>query len=190
MMPAAINPWTRDWQIVSADLDLAHVMLPLSSFKLKLVEDENPSPAFRVTHNYQAPALDYFAGVVLTLVGDQPPSLSDITGKEKLPLYTLNTVGDYVDVLDTMGRYMMEHPEVQHLQGNIKIPCHAHSRGVKFPRGTQRHSPSTIDTPLHLYKFDGVVEGGLSLLVVRAPFSPHCPSPKNGDGTAIGVGRN
>ncbi len=188
MMTAAINSWTRDWTIVSADLDLAHVMLPLSSFQLKNENPTGESPAFRVLHNYQTPALDPFAGVLLVPAGDQKPSFFEITSKEQLPLYTLDTVGEYVDVLESMGTYMMKNPSVQRLEGVIKIPCHAHSHGAKFPRGTRPHSPSAIDTPVHLYQFDGVVEGGRHLLVMRAPLSPHCP--KNGDGTAIAIGKN
>jgi hypothetical protein len=188
MMTAAINSWTRNWTIVSSDLDLAHVLLPLSSFTLENVSPAGQNPQFRVLHNYQAPALDCFANALLVPAGDQQPSFFEIAGKEELPPYTLDTVGEYVDVLESMGTYMMRNPSVQRLEGVMKIPCHAHSRGAKFPRGTQSHSPSTIDTPVHLYQFGGVVKGGLPLLVMRAPLSPHCP--KNGDGTAIGVGKN
>jgi hypothetical protein len=187
MSPSAINAWTRNWTIVSADLDLAHVMLPLSSFRLENVSPAGKNPRFRVLHD-QAPALDCFANTVLVPAGDQEASFFDITRKEELPTYTLDTVGEYVDVLESMGAYMMRNPSVQRLEGVIKIPCHAHSRSAKFPRGTQPHSPSTIDTPVHLFQFDGVVEGGLPLLVMRAPLSPHCP--KNGDGTVIGTGKN
>jgi hypothetical protein len=188
MMTAAINSWTWNWTIVSADLDLAHVMLPLSSFRLKNENPTGESPAFRVLHNYQTPVLDPFAGVLLVPAGDQNPNFFEITGKEELPPYTLASVGEYVDVLESMGTYMMKNPSVQRLEGVIRIPCHAHSRGAKFPRGMQPHSPSAIDTPVHLYRFDDVVEGEMPLLVMRAPLSPHCP--KNGDGTVIGVGKN
>jgi len=186
MMTSAINSWTRNWTIVSADLDLAHVMLPLTSFRLENVSAAGKTPAFRVLHD-QAPALDCFAGSLLVPAGDQQPSFFEITRKEELPLYTLDTVGEYVDVLESMGTYMMKNPAVQRLEGVMKIPCHAHSRSTKFPRGTQPHSPSTIDTPVHLYQFGGVVTGGLPLLVMRAPLSPQCPM--NGDGTALGTGR-
>jgi hypothetical protein len=188
MMTAAVSSWSYNWTIVSADLDLAHVMLPLSSFRLQNVSPAGKSPAFKVLHNHQAPALDPFVGSVLVPAGDQQPNFFEITGKEQLPPYTLDTVGEYVDVLESMGTYMMKNPSVQRLEGVIKIPCHAHSRGVKFPRGTQPHSPSAIETPVHLYQFDGVVEIDLPLLVMRAPLSPHCP--KNGDGTVIAVGKN
>jgi hypothetical protein len=145
------------------------------------------NPQFRVLHG-QAPALDCFANTVLVPAGDQQPSFFDITRKEELPPYDLDTVGEYVDVLESMGAYMMRNPSVQRLEGVIRIPCHAHSRSVKFPRGTQPHSPSSIDTPVHLYQFAGVVKEGLPLLVIRAPLSPHCP--QNGDGTVIATGKN
>jgi hypothetical protein len=183
-MNTVADPWTGDWTIVSADLDLAHVMLPLSSFKLVNETPAGNSPAYRVMHNYQAPALDCFAASRLVPAGDQQPSFFEITGKEELPLYTQDTVGEYVEVLASMCTYMMKNPAVQRLEGIIKMPCHAHS--AQFPQGTQPHLPSTSDTPVHLYQFDGAVTGGRTLLVVRTPLSPLCP--RNGDGTALGVG--
>lgn len=184
-MTATTNPWTRNWTIVSADLDLAHVMLPLSSFRLENASTDNTSPVFRVLHNNQ-PALDCFAESRLTPTGDRQPTFHEITGKEQLPLYTHATVGEYIDVLESMGPYMMQNPGVQRLQGVIKIPCHAH--GGKCAPGTAGwHAPSTIETAVHLYQFGGVVEGGLPLLVVRAPLSQRCPM--NGDGTVIGYGK-
>jgi hypothetical protein len=185
-MNTVADPWTRDWTIVSADLDLAHVMLPLSSFRLVNETPAGNSPAYRVMHNHQAPALDCFAASRLVPAGDQQASFFDITGKEELPLYTHDTVGEYVEVLQSMCTYMMKNPAVQRLEGVIKMPCHAHS--AQFPKGTQPHSPAAIDTPVHLYQFDGVVTGGLHLLVVRTPLSPLCP--RNGDGTAMGTGKN
>jgi len=181
-MTAATNSWTRNWTIVSADLDLAHVMLPLSSFRLENASPDSTSPVFRVLHN-NPPALDCFAESRLTPAGDGQPTFYEITGKEQLPLYTHATVGEYIDVLESMGPYMMRNPGVHRLEGVIKIPCHAH--GGKCAPGEQGwHVPSTIQTAVHLYQFGGVVEGGRSLLVVRAPLSEHCPM--NGDGTVIG----
>src|SRR6266404_4054009 len=107
MTPAAINSWSRNWTIVSADLDLAHVMLPLSSFTLKNVSPAGENPEFRVLHD-QPPALDCFADSVLVPAGDQQANFYDITKKEQLPLYSLDTVGEYIDVLDSMGRYMLQ----------------------------------------------------------------------------------
>jgi hypothetical protein len=185
MMTAAINSWTRNWTIVSADLDLAHVLLPLSNFRLENVSPAGEDPAFRVQHNTQPPTLDCFAGAVLTQAGDHQPGFFEITSKKELPLYAQDTVGEYIEVLESMGAFMMKNPAVHRLEGVIKIPCHAHSS--KFPQGTQPHAPSTFDTPVHLYQFEGVVKGGLPLLVVRTPLSPHCP--RNGDGTGLGVGK-
>jgi hypothetical protein len=185
MTPEAINSWTsRTWTIFSSDLDLAHVMLPLSGFRLENVSPAGTSPAFRVLHD-QVPALDCFADSVLVPAGDQTPSFFQITNKEELPLYAQDTVGEYIDVLESMGTYMTQNTTVQRLEGVIKIPCHAHS--AQFPVGTQPHSPLTADTPVHLYQFGDVVTGGFPLLVVRTPLSPLCP--RNGDGTAIGLGK-
>jgi hypothetical protein len=184
-MNTVADPWTRNWTMVSADLDLAHVMLPLSSFTLVKENPAGDSPAYRVMHNYQAPDLDCFAASRLVPAGDQQASFFSITGKEELPLYAHDTVGAYIEVLQSMSTYMTQYPTVQRLEGIIKMPCHAHS--AQFPQGTQPHSPSTFDTPVHLYRFDGVVTGGLTLLVVRTPLSPLCP--RNGDGTAMGVNK-
>jgi hypothetical protein len=189
MTTAAIDSWTRNWTIVSADLDLAHVMLPLSSFRLANQSPAGTPPEYRVLHNNQPPALDCFAESSLVPVGDRQATFFEITGKEELPLYTLDSVGEYVDVLESMGAYMQKNPGVQRLEGVIQIPCHAH--GAKFPQGAKYppgaipgHSPLTVKTTVHLYQFDNVVEGGRHLLVVRAPLSPLCPM--NGDGTALG----
>src|SRR5258707_168298 len=124
MSPSAINAWTRDWTVVSADLDLAHVMLPLSSFRLEYVSQAGNNAGFRVMHNH-APALDCFADSLLIPAGDQQPSFFEITRKEELPLYTLDTVSEYVDVLESMGTFMTKNPSVQRLEGVMKMPCHA-----------------------------------------------------------------
>jgi len=188
MMTAAVKSWTHNWTIVSADLVLAHVMLPLTSFRLEEDADASPDgtkPVFRVFHNDRDPALNCFAETRLRLAGgDRQPDFHAITGKEQLPLYTLATVGAYIDVLELMGPYLTKNQkEIQRLQGTIKIPCHAHG-GKCAPGETGWHSPSAIDVDVHFYHFGDVVEGGRSLLVVRAPLSKKCPM--NGDGTVIG----
>jgi hypothetical protein len=185
IMITAADSWTRDWTIVSADLDLAHVMLPLSSFRLENVSAAGKGPVYRVLHNNKAPALDCFAGSYLVPAGSRPATFFEITGKEELPLYTLDTVGDYIDVLDSMGTFMQKNPGVQRLEGVIKIPCHTHG-AKRAPGEPGRHSPSSVDASVHLYQFGGVVDGGLPLLVLRAPLSARCPM--NGDGTVIGYG--
>jgi hypothetical protein len=186
MTPAAINSWKRSWTIVSADLDLAHVMLPLSSFRLETGSPAGKSPEFRVLHE-QPPALNCFADSVLVPAGDQQPNFYDITSKEQLPVYGPDTVGEYIDVLESMGSYLMKNPGVQRLQGVIKMPCHAHSAKYS-PGAPHHHAPSTVEVTVNLYQFAGAVEGGLPLLVIRAPLSSRCPM--NGDGTAIGTGKN
>jgi hypothetical protein len=161
-------------------------MLPLSSFKLQNVSPAGEDPQFRVLHD-QAPALDCFAQSVLVPAGDEQANFYDITKKEQLPLYGLGTLGEYIDVLDAMGSYMTKNPGVQRLQGVIKMPCHAHS--AKYSPGTpEHHTPSTLDLTVNLYQFAGVVEGGLPLLVIRAPLTSRCPM--NGDGTVLGTGKN
>src|SRR6266702_12068 len=143
-MITAADSWTRNWTIVSADLDLAHVMLPLTSFRLENVSPAGKGPVYRVLHNNKAPSVDCFAESYLVPAGSRPATFFEITGKEELPLYTLDTVGDYIDVLESMGTYMQKNPAVQRLEGVIKIPCHAH--GAKCAPGQPgRHPPSTVE---------------------------------------------
>lgn len=187
MRPADSNPWIRNWTIVRADLDIAHVMLPLSNFRLHDVNTTGANISYQLVHNHQAPVPDCFSGAVLMQTGRDEPSFFEITGLEQLPTYDQDTAAQYVNISETMGTYLAENTNVQRLEGVIRIPCHAH--GAQIPKGASPgHSPVTIKTTVQFYQFPNAVDGGLSLLVVRTPLSPACPV--NGDGTAVGVGKH
>jgi hypothetical protein len=186
MTPAAVNPWTRNWAIVSADQDIAHVMLPLNDFRLESVSTPR-GPAYQLMHNCESPNPDCFWGSVLVPLGQVEASFYDITKLEQLPSYSANTASQYVQVAEVLGTYLAQNPQVQRLEGFIKIPCHAN--GAQLRDGAlQGHAPLNIRTTVQLYQFPNAVEGGLPLLLVRTPLSPVCPL--NSDGTAVGLGKN
>src|SRR5438045_2448568 len=98
MTPAPSNQWTRNWTIVRADLDIAHVMLPLSNFKLETMSAGGKDPAFQVVHNNQAPVPDCFAKSVLVQRGQDAPSFFEITGLDGLPRYSQDSMDQYIQV--------------------------------------------------------------------------------------------
>jgi hypothetical protein len=175
--------WTdRDWQIVSADLDLAHVFLPLRTFRFE-PDTRKGIEGYKITHSGQVPAPDCFCETFLVPVGTHRPGFSEITKKTALPLFSKDSATEYGDVAETMAKYTQSNREMQRLEGVIKVPCHAH--GAQPAEGTlSDHSPLWIKTLLHVYQFGNVVKGDRPLLVLRAPLSPVCPV--NGDGTALG----
>ncbi len=182
------DPWTRDWQIVSAQLDIAHVMLPLSSFRLDIKNPGEASPLYRIAYNTQAPTPDCFAGTELAPVAGEEVTFYRITKRERLPSYApdADTVSEYSAIADMMSAFMQKNRSVSRLEGTIRIPCHAHGTDVR--QGRAPHSPLSFETTVHFYRFDRVVDGKLPLLVVRTPLSPLCPW--NADGTAMGLGKN
>jgi hypothetical protein len=191
MTPAAVSPWARNWTIVRSDLDIAHVMLPLSNFRLESVPGTTDSPAYRLVHNNQAPVPDCFCGSVLGQLGQDQPSFFEVTNMKPLPAYNQDSAAQYVKVSDLMNAYLARNPQVQRLEGIIKIPCHAH--GSQLTEGAlEGHAPLTVKTMVLLYQFANAIAGdngeSLPLLVVRTPLSPVCPI--NSDGTALGVGKN
>src|SRR5882724_9155862 len=111
IMMTAADPWTRNWTIVSADPNVAHVMLPLSSFTLKNVSLAGTSPVYQIVHNDEVPDPDCFAGSFLVPVGNHRPTFAEITQRADLPLYTPDTVDQYIEVADLMGTYLMRNGE-------------------------------------------------------------------------------
>ena len=184
MASATQDSWQtgRPWQIVRADLELAHIFLPLSSFTFEPVTRADGISGYTITHANQAPQPDCFTGIFLRPVGNSQPKFENITNKASLPLYSKTSATEYADVSAQMATYMEKDPEVRRLEGEIKVPCHP-----ILPSGvTPCHSPMWIKTLIHVYQFSGVVNGDHPLLLIRAPLSPLCPT--NGGGTAIGYG--
>src|ERR1700731_2049833 len=101
MIMANTNPdrWQtgRPWQIVRADLDLAHVFLPLSSFTFEPVTRDGIS-GYAVAYTNQPPLPDCFADSFLRPVGTSQPNFEAITKRQSLPLYDTTSATDYADV--------------------------------------------------------------------------------------------
>ena len=179
------DPWQTDrpWQIVRADLGLAHVFMPLSSFKF---EPAPGSQGYRLAHTYQPPQPDCFDGLVLRPRGSSRPTFEQIAQRKTLPLYDTNSASDYADISEKADLFMDQDPDVQRLEGVIRVPCHAH--GAELADDViPDHSPLWIKTVIHVYQFSNVVNGDGPLLLFRAPLSPLCPT--NGDGTAVGIAK-
>jgi hypothetical protein len=179
------TPWQTDrpWQIVRADLELAHVFMPMSSFKFEPVPGSD-GKAFTIEHTNQAPHPDCFGNTVLRAVGSSHATFEKIAARKTLPLYGRDTASVYTDISVKVAKYMDQDPEVQRLEGIIRVPCHAH--GAQLPKDAAAgHAPFWVKTLIHVYQFSKVVNGDRPLLLIRAPLSPFCPM--NGDGTAAGI---
>lgn len=182
MANANQDPWQtgRPWQIVRADLDLAHVFLPLSRFNFAPVTRPDGVTGYTIAHTYQPPHPDCFANCFLRPAGSNQPSFEKITNLKALPAYDKDSATTYADISGTIAEYMDRDSDVKRLEGIIRVPCHA---TLPNDNGTG-HAPLWIKTLIHVYQFQNVVGGDHPLLLLRAPLSPLCPT--NGDGTAIG----
>jgi hypothetical protein len=193
------NQWTDPtWTVVHADLDIAHVMLPLGTFKLRVDTEAAEYPTFLVDHSYQAPVPDCFAGVSLVARGQGELQLKGIDGlagvksiaeSGTLRPYNKDSAEDYIRVIDAMGSYLTQHSKLNRLEGIIRIPCHWHGAPLKdYKPAISPHAPVWVKTTIQLYLVTKAVDAKSPLLVVRTPLSPACPM--NGDGTAIIVGKD
>jgi len=180
------DPWQTDrpWQIVRADLDLAHVFLPLSRFFFKPTTAKNGLQGYTITHPYQLPQPDCFSRSFLVPVGTSPPpAFEKIADMKTLPPYDSDSATTYADVSALIVTHMEQNREVKRLEGIIRIPCHSHGATLEDETPPD-HSPMWINTLIQVYQFSDVVDGKSPLLLLRAPLSPICPT--NGGGTAIG----
>jgi hypothetical protein len=187
MTNATPDPWLtgRTWRIVRADLNLAPVFMPLSSFTFKAAPPKDGISGYTIAHTYQAPEPDLFEDIFLRPVGSSEAKFQTITNKPLLPLYTEASATEYAEVSAEMAEYVANDPELHHLESVIMVPCHAH--GPVGPGNVSpSHSPLWAETTIHVYQFSNVVKGDLPLLLIRAVLSPDCPA--NGGGTATGYG--
>jgi hypothetical protein len=185
MTDSTRDPWQTDhaWQIVRADLGLAHVFMPLSSFKF---EPAATGRGYTIAHTNQAPRPDCFAGVVLRPAGSSEPTFEQIAQCKQLPVYGKSSASVYADFSAKADTFMEQDCEVKRLEGVIRVPCHAH--GAELADDViPGHAALWIKTLIHVYQFSNVVEGDGPLLLFRAPLSPLCPT--NGDGTAVGIAK-
>jgi len=100
-----------------------------------------------------------------------------------LPAYNADNAQQYADVAAAIAAHMDENPDVQHLEGTIKVPVH----GADTTPGAE-----TLDDParwmeatVRIYQFTDGVVGNSPLLLVSNQLSP--ASAANGGGTAIGL---
>ncbi len=187
-----------NWKIVHADLDLAHVFLPITDFSLVPDQDANKIDGYRLHYSCQTPNPDCFAETFFVAKGQSTPSfeqvisanpeVADLLQDSILPKFGNDEAAAqlYAQVAKAMDSYMERDRDVQRLEGVIRVPCHAHGAEVdaKFVQG---HSPLWIRTLVEVYQFPEAINGDAPLLVIRAPLSPVCPL--NNDGTALGVNR-
>jgi len=176
------DPWLteRPWQIVRADLPLAHVFMPMSSFKFQ------PVPGgYKIVHENQGPHLDCFAGVTLHPAGHTQVAFEKAAAGKKLQPYDPNKPASYKEAADEIVKYMEMDRDVERLEGIIRVPCHAHGETNLPKDAVPGHPPFWVNTFIHVYQFSKAVSDDIPLLVFRAPLSPFCPT--NNDGTAMGV---
>ena len=173
----------RQWRIVTADADLAHVFPPPSTFSFDPTQDGN---GFNIRNMYGTPSPDCFSQTVLIRAGTSEPTFEQMTGETELPDWADDPVTrkQYTDAADLMSAHFQKDPDVKRLQGFIRIPCHAHGAKLE-PQYLQNHSPMWIQTQINVYQFSGVVNGDGPLLVIWTPISRVCPL--NGNGTIIGL---
>jgi hypothetical protein len=206
MSIAPTNTWgniwdIHTWTVVRADLDIAHVMLPLHHFSMK---SAGTNGGFNLARSYQTPEPDCFKDVVFNTAGEKMPGETELKAIEPLyddptnvlprplPLFNSDNEKKYYVLACKLGAYLATRPELLRLEAQVKIPCHGFGSKIRDGR-LQGHAPMIVNTPLQVYVFPDVVQPALgsdllqSLLVVRTPLSPACPF--NGDGTAIGFGR-
>jgi hypothetical protein len=176
------DPWltTIPWQIVRSDVDLAHVFIPLSSFKF--VKSGN---GYTIDYTNQPPHPDVFGDTVLRPAGTRPAVFEKIAERtKKMPAYGKSSAKVYADISDKIATYLDADSEIERLEGVIRVPCHAHGATV-HSQAVAGHQAFWMKTHIHIYHFGNVVEGDHSFLLLRAPLSPLCPT--NSDGTAVGI---
>jgi len=186
MTDSTPDPWrpARPWQIVRADLDLAHVFMPLSSFRFEPAQDPKLGSGYRIVHNFQAPHPNCFGDTFLRPAGRSRPTFETAARRKTLPAYDAKSAADYATISEHLSDFVDRDHEVRRLEGIVRVPCHAHG-GSQPKNALHGHNPMWIKTTVHFYQFDNVIDGDRPLLLVRAPLSPLCPT--NTDGTAVGL---
>jgi len=172
--------WERPWQIVRADLDMAHVFAPQDT--ISFTRNGN---GYVIAHKGAAASAGYFRDVVLTEVAGEQPSFDAVSRDYPLPLFSKHHKHRYRTLADRLEVFAQTHPSLRRLEGTIKIPCHGFTHQEQ-ESGADPHVPTSITTKIHVYQFADVVQDGTRLkrlLVIYKPFAPHCA---NGNGTVIG----
>jgi len=173
----------RTWQIVRADLDLTHVFTPKSGFTFEPATNAAGVKGYKIVHKFQSPHPVCFGATFLQPAGDIEPTFAQVAKVPPLPAFDDTSAQQYADVSAAMAAHMDENPDVQHLEGQIKVPVHAADTA---PGAETLDDPSRwMTATVRIYQFTDAVVGNSPLLLVRKPLLP--ASAANGNGTAIGL---
>jgi hypothetical protein len=173
--------WERPWQIVRADLDLAHVFAPQD--RISFTRNGN---GYKIAHQGAAATANYFRDVVLTEVDGEQPSFDAVSSDYPLPLFSRHHKHRYRTLADRLEVFAQKHQGLRRLEGTIEIPCHGFGYQDQ-ESGADPHDARPITTKIHVYQFANAVQDGQQrkrLLVIYKPFEPSCVT--NGNGTVIG----
>ncbi|MEA3183410.1 MAG: hypothetical protein QOI59_6933 [Gammaproteobacteria bacterium] len=186
MTDSTRDPWqpARPWQIVRADLDLAHVFMPMSSFRFEQVTDPAGGVGYKIVHNNQAPHPDCFCDTIFRPAGNSQPTFEKIAARKTLPLFDKSHAQVYQEASDKLLAFLDKDREVKRLEGVVRVPCHAHGATTSAD-ALEGHTPLWVKTFIHVYQFENVIDGDRPFLLLRAPLSPLCPT--NSDGSAAGI---
>jgi hypothetical protein len=171
--------WDRDWQIVRADLGLAHVFAPRDKISFKA----GKNGGWTVNHNGK-PAAYLQKDMQFKEVQGYEPSLDVVTHDYPLPLFTVHHKHRYRTLADKIEAYIKGNPSVRRLEGEINIDCHGFAYQAQESHAADDHKPAPMTVPIRVYQFQNAVEKTRRLLVIYKPLHSLCAS--NGDGTVIG----
>jgi hypothetical protein len=176
--------WATDriWHIVRADVDLTHAFAPNSGFVFEQGTNSAGIKGYRIVHRVQCPHPRCFGDTFLRPAGNTQPTFA-AAKVPPLPAFNADSAQQYADVSAAIAAHMDENPDVQHLEGTIKVPLHA---ADATPGAETLDDPSQwMEATVRIYQFTDGVVGNSPLLLVSNPPSP--ASAANGGGTAIGL---
>lgn len=168
--------WSGKWQIVRADLAVSHVFAPEDKIEFKKVGD-----IYKVVDHAGKPAR-YLAKAQLKEVPGVPLEFSVISNDYPVPQYSKHHTRRYRSLGDKIEAFIQGNPNLPHLAGEITVPCHAYGYQAQ-ESDAGHHAAVDIASPIRVYQFPNVIDGGKRLLVIYKPLYPSCV---NGNGTALG----
>jgi hypothetical protein len=173
------------WRIVRADLNLAQVFKPESSFRFQWVQsDPKLGPGYRIADFSEPLHPNCFSETFLRPAGSVAPTFEIAAKRTALSAYSVTAEPEYDEVIQAILDYVTRNHQVQRLEGVVHQLCHA-PNGLQPNNVLVPHPQMWIKTPLHIYRFDGVFGANEPLLLVHTPLSPLCPI--NTDGSAVGL---
>ena len=165
------DPWATDriWHIVRADFDLKHAFAPKSGFVFVQETDPAGITGYRIVHKFQCPHPRCFGDTFLIAAGHIQPTFA-AAKMPPLPAYNADSADQYADVSTAIAAHMDENPDVQRLEGTIRIPLLA---ADATPGADTLDDPSQwMDATVRIYQFTDGVVGNSPLLLVSNPPSP------------------